>query len=331
MPRIDVVVPCYQYGRYLRACVGSILAQDVADLRVLVIDNASTDDSVEVAQALAAEDQRVEVVAHRRNRGPHASFNEGIDWARGDYFLILCADDMLAPGALRRAMACMERHPDVHLTWGRIASVTADGDVLEAPEPTASAWRISRGGALVERLCRIGRNVIPGPTAVVRTAVQKQAGYYRHTLPLTDDLEVWMRVACHGRVAETDAVQGIARVHAMTQSAAARDVLAWDLDYLGAFESFFRFEGSRLPEARRLRRLARRSLAERAYWGAVAQAVRGDLRLARGLMAFALGRCPDMALLPPLAALGRRTDVLRRVRAVLAEAGGSRPGLRSGA
>jgi glycosyltransferase involved in cell wall biosynthesis len=64
---VDVVVPSYQYGRYLRDCVRSVLTQDVSDLRVLIIDNASTDDSVEVARRLAAEDDRVEVVARPRN------------------------------------------------------------------------------------------------------------------------------------------------------------------------------------------------------------------------------------------------------------------------
>ena len=108
---VDVVIPCYQYGRFLRDCVTSVLTQGIQNLRVLIIDNASTDDSVEVAQQLAGEDRRVEVVAHRRNLGPHASFNEGIDWAKSHYFMILCADDLLAPSCLPRAVSIMEQHP----------------------------------------------------------------------------------------------------------------------------------------------------------------------------------------------------------------------------
>lgn len=123
---IDVAIPCYQYGRFLRDGVTSVLSQGIRSVRVLIIDNASTDNSVEVAQQLAAEDRRVEVVAHRRNLGQHASFNEGIDWARADYFLILCADDLLAPGALARAISLMERQPKVHLTYGRALIVPMD-------------------------------------------------------------------------------------------------------------------------------------------------------------------------------------------------------------
>ena len=52
MPSVDIVVPCYQHGRFLRDCVESVLSQDV-ELRVIIIDNASTDDSVSIAQDLA--------------------------------------------------------------------------------------------------------------------------------------------------------------------------------------------------------------------------------------------------------------------------------------
>lgn len=99
---IDIVVPCYQYARFLRDCVTSVLTQDIQNLRVLVIDDASNDNSAEIAAQLASEDPRVEVSIHRSNRGHIATYNEGIDWASSDYFLLLSADDLLAPGSSAR-------------------------------------------------------------------------------------------------------------------------------------------------------------------------------------------------------------------------------------
>ena len=101
-------MPCYQYGRFLRDSVGSILSQGVDELRVLIVDNASTDNSAEVAQEIARGDTRVEFVLHAFNRGQHASYNEAIDWASSEYFMIFDADDVLAPGALARAITIME-------------------------------------------------------------------------------------------------------------------------------------------------------------------------------------------------------------------------------
>src|SRR4051812_9333148 len=63
-PSVDVIVPCYNYGRFLGDCIGSVLAQQGCDVRILIIDDASTDNSLEIARALSAADPRVQVRAH---------------------------------------------------------------------------------------------------------------------------------------------------------------------------------------------------------------------------------------------------------------------------
>lgn len=118
MSSIDVAVPCYQYGRFLRDSVNSIRVQPVDNLRILVIDNASTDDSREVAQQLACEDPRIEVITHKSNLGLHTSLNEAIEWAAAEYFMLFNADDVLAPGSLARAIAIMDRKPAIVFSHG---------------------------------------------------------------------------------------------------------------------------------------------------------------------------------------------------------------------
>ena len=257
MASVDVIVPCYQYGHFLRDCAASVLTQDVSDLRLVIIDNASTDNTLEVARELAAADRRVEVIAHGSNLGHLASFNEGIDRASADYFLILCADDLLAPGALVRAVSIMERHPEVVLTYGAALVIGANETIPATTRYSKEAqWRISSGREFLERCCRAARGHIPGPTAVVRTSAQKQVGHYRAGLPHTSDLEVWLRFACLGAIAETDAVQGVIRGHAGNRCSSVSDIHHWDLHFEAAFDSFFAQEGGSLPDANRLRRAA---------------------------------------------------------------------------
>ena len=100
LARIDVFIPCYNYGRFLYQCVNSVLGQAGVDVRVLVIDDASSDNTAEVAAALAREDPRVTVIRHSTNKGHIDTYNEGIEWASADYMLLLSADDYLLPGAL---------------------------------------------------------------------------------------------------------------------------------------------------------------------------------------------------------------------------------------
>src|SRR5437867_2134071 len=119
MSRVDVIIPCYKYGHFLSECVKSVLAQEKVEVRALILDDASPDDTEEVAARLASEDSRVVYRRHRTNQGHIATYNEGLDWASGDYLLLLSADDLLTPGALARAASIMDRHPEVGFTFGR--------------------------------------------------------------------------------------------------------------------------------------------------------------------------------------------------------------------
>jgi glycosyltransferase involved in cell wall biosynthesis len=305
MASVDVAIPCYQYGRFLRECVSSVLGQGIADIRVIIIDNASTDNSVEVARQLAAEDARVEVVTHRTNLGPQASFNEGVDWAASDYFIVLCADDLLAPGCLARAIGVMERRPDVSLAIGTDVELT---DVQDLPiiEPRAAGvrWTILAGNEFIEARCRTYPAFSYASATLVRTSAQKRAGHYRSDLPYTNDLEMLLRLALLGPVAETSAVQGMRRSHASNMSKLDHQTRTQELGHrAAAFESFFANEGRAMPDARRLSGLAKRSLAARAYWWGMRALSRGDLTSALQLFRFAFGMRPTSVILPPVSYL----------------------------
>src|SRR4051812_15244302 len=121
-PTVSVVIPCYKYGNFLPRCVRSVLDQDGVDVRVLIIDDASPDDSAQVAFRLAAEDERVEARVHEVNKGHIATYNEGLlEWADGDYSVLISADDMLTPGALARATAVMEADAAIGFVYGHAA------------------------------------------------------------------------------------------------------------------------------------------------------------------------------------------------------------------
>ena len=119
MSQIDVIVPCYNYGNMLAACVGSVLAQQHVDVHVVIMDDASTDSTERVGRSLAAGDRRVEYRRHAVNRGHILTYNEALADVSGDYSVILSADDLLTPGSLSRATRFMDSHPDVTLAYGR--------------------------------------------------------------------------------------------------------------------------------------------------------------------------------------------------------------------
>lgn len=318
MPSVDIVIPNYNYGRYLRACAQSVLTQDFDRLRLLIIDNGSTDDSAVVAKQLAAADPRVELVLRPANIGPHASFNAGIDWAQGDYFVLLFADDFLAPGALRRAVAMMERKRSLAFTYGRDVAIQGD-DAIPAIADTGTevAYRAEAGQAFIERFCRLGVFQLPGPSIVVRTSAQKAAGHYNEALPHSDDYHMWLRLALQGEVAELDCIQAGIRSHGLNRSQELRDRQLLHIRHTAdAAEYFFTHEARVLPNCEALRRLARRGISDRAYWSAVSHALRGSPG-AGELFRFALSMRPLSAFAPPVGYLLHRPDARRRIAGLL--------------
>ena len=312
MPGVDIAIPCYQYGRFLRECVESVLSQGIRNVRILIIDNASSDNTLEVARRLAAEDERIEILARETNQGPHASFNAGVDWASSEYFMVLCADDLLAPGSLKRAVSIMEQNRDVSFAYGN--DVHCAGD--RAPRipgflDDEAGWVISTGERFIGNRCRAPEQYIAAGMVLVRTSAQKQAGHYRPELPHTDDFEMLLRLALLGSVAYTPAIQGIKRIHGSNRTDYYLEERTRDLvERLAAIQSFFSQEGSTLPQAKRLCRLGTRSIAERAYWCGIKDLVRGR-KSSLALLRLAFRLDPKTALIPPFGYLLRFKESTR--------------------
>lgn len=288
MAGVDVIVPCYQYGALLPECVDSVLSQQGVDVRVLVIDDASPDGSADVARELAAGDPRVEVRIHAGNRGHLATYNEGLEWAEADYTVLLSADDLLTPGALRRATQLMDNHPQVGFTYGHSVQFSPDAP---RPEVRISGHRakVWPGEGWIARRCRSGTNVISSPEVVVRTRVQRQAGGYRADLPYSGDLEMWLRLAARGDVGVVlGADQALYRVHGSSMTKTTFGSALADLQQRhAAFETFFRTSGDLLREPDLLRAGAARAIARRALWRASRERRHSDPDLRQGAPALA--------------------------------------------
>jgi hypothetical protein len=217
MNAVDVIVPCHRYGHFLKQCVDSVLTQSAVSVRVLIIDDASPDNTAEVASKLARSDARVSLVRHESNKGHIATYNEGIDWVRADYLLLLSADDYLLPGALSRATRLMDKHPEIGFTFGNVIVLHEQGgreltDLLRCKD----GKRVFSGS---EFMVQSGvRNLVFTPTAVVRTKLQKQLGGYLSELPHSGDMEMWLRLAAHGSVGFIESPQAVRRRHACNMS-----------------------------------------------------------------------------------------------------------------
>lgn len=268
LPRVSVIIPCYNYGHFLRGCVASILSQVGVDVDVLIIDDASPDGSGEVASALAGQDPRVAVIRHEVNHGHIATYNEGLSQVQGEYVVLLSADDLLTSGALARATAVMETHPSVGLVYGHPLSFP--GPDIPTQTLHVRDWSVWTGSEWIASQCRRGLSCIYSPEAVVRTRVQAAVGGYSADLPHTADVEMWLRIAAVSDVARVNGPdQALRRVHGASMMNTRFAGLEADLrERHKAFERFFVGPGKGLPDAARCLNTIRTRLAEDAVCAA---------------------------------------------------------------
>jgi glycosyltransferase involved in cell wall biosynthesis len=323
MQSVDIVIPNFQYGRYLPECVASILDQGQRNLRILIIDNASTDDSVEIARRLAGEDGRIEVRARAQNLGFQASVNEAIDWASSEYFMILCADDLLTPGALSCAIAIMERHPEVSFAYGKYAMFKAGEPRPHIEQSADGVWTVRTGADYIKRRCNGRTDLTVSP--LIRTRFQKKVGHYRAHLQFDDDQEAFLRLARFGSVAVTPRIQGIQRLHEANASQTTwKDPVRRMTEQLAVFDSFFSNEGKAMRGAKDLHRIARRRVGEGAYWSGIVRIVRGDYRSGVNLLKLAVRLTPRAAIIPPVHYLTRVDQPLTRLAGIVLHVLGSK-------
>lgn len=127
MPEISVVIPSYNHAAYISEAVQSVLAQTHRDLELIVIDDGSRDNSLEILRGFA--DPRLKVFP-QENQGAHAAINRGLHLAAGEYLTVLNSDDAYHPQRLEKLLAAIKSEPDGALAGSHIEIVDDQGKTL---------------------------------------------------------------------------------------------------------------------------------------------------------------------------------------------------------
>jgi glycosyltransferase involved in cell wall biosynthesis len=183
MPLVSVIVPTHNRARLLERTLRSILAQDVRDLEVIVVDDGSTDET----RVMAVADPRVIVVHNPAPAGVSAARNAGIARARGTWVAFCDDDDLWSPAKLSRQLSAAEA---AHADWAYTGDVNVDDQL-----------RVLSGGppldpeAVAATLPRWNPLSSGGSNVVVRSRVLSAVGGFNPELRRTEDWDLWIRIA----------------------------------------------------------------------------------------------------------------------------------------
>lgn len=187
---ISVIIPCYNYGRFLPDAVNSVLGQkkDGLAVEIIVVDDGSTDDTAAVAQGLGSSIQYI----YQKNQGPSAARNSGIRVARGDYLVFLDADDLLTAGTLASHIENFAAHPELDV------SVCLSLQIFENEDgKTASYLWPLKCAHLDMHLCH--SNISPIHTFMLRANAAQELGFFDPGLQACEDQDYWLRCAALGK------------------------------------------------------------------------------------------------------------------------------------
>lgn len=128
IPTISIIMPAYNAGKYLRACLDSILSQDYTSYEVVILNDGSTDNTLEVAELYAKHDARIQVYSNSTNKGISYTLNKAIGLARGKYICRMDADDVMTPSRLQSQIKFLQDNSDHILVGGQVSLVDAEGN-----------------------------------------------------------------------------------------------------------------------------------------------------------------------------------------------------------
>jgi glycosyltransferase involved in cell wall biosynthesis len=162
-PEITFIVPCYNYGRYLGQCLESIYSQIGAwNVEVLVIDDASTDDSWKI---ICESPHPIKACRNPTNKGHAQTLTDGLLRAGGDLIARIDPDDRLRPSFLQRTVPVLRKYPEVALVYGDVAMIDDSGRITAAGCDTQHDGRDFKGN---EFIALLKQNFICAPTVLAR-------------------------------------------------------------------------------------------------------------------------------------------------------------------
>jgi glycosyltransferase involved in cell wall biosynthesis len=195
-PLVSVLLPVFNCEQFLAVAVRSILSQSFSNLELLLLDDGSTDRSRKIADKIAGTDDRVRVFSWT-NRGIARSLNSGLDLARGSLIARMDADDIALPQRLERQVAFLEAHPEIIAVGTHALLVDPDGDPI-------CPWfvRLENHEEIDRRLLSgDGGGAIVHPTVMIRREHLNAVGGYHSNYELAEDLDLFLRLAERGRLA----------------------------------------------------------------------------------------------------------------------------------
>jgi len=216
LPRISIVTPSYNQGKFLEEAIRSVIEQDYPNLEFMVIDGGSTDDSVEVIRRY--EEQLTYWVSEKDN-GQADAIQKGLDRATGDIFAWQNSDDRYLPGTLAYVATVFQSNPQLDILFGGWNFIDTPGGCISTRELKRFTVRKLRAGLLVP----------PQPAVFFRISAIRRVGGLNSLKRHVMDYDLYVKIARGDNVFVTRRRLGEFRVHSGSKTTAEKEIQRQEL------------------------------------------------------------------------------------------------------
>ncbi len=185
-PFVSVIIPCFNYGKFLAEAVESVINQTFKDFEIIIVNDGSNDNSKEVAEDLVNKyrnDLQIRLINQLNSGQPAITRNNGIKEAKGDYILCLDADDKIAPTMLEKSMSVLEAFPDLGVAYTHRQDFDGSGQLVKASEYNFELLK---------------RQNILSVCSLFRKKVWEEVGGYRTNVKGLEDWDFWIALGAKG-------------------------------------------------------------------------------------------------------------------------------------
>lgn len=227
VPTVSVCIASYNYENYIGEAIESVLRQSYTDWELIIVDDASPDNSAEVIQQYQARyPEKIRFIPSEQNRGPGRTFNHCMELAQGRYIAFLGSDDRMLPARLEKQVAFMDAHPDVGALCTDVVPIDSEGKRMMISLPFSKP-------IIDLRLQLLDGNFLNAPSAMVRATVLEQVGLLNPVLQYVQDFDHWLRMLESVEIVRLDEKLTEYRIHGQNLSIQN----AGDQAYAGAYET----------------------------------------------------------------------------------------------
>lgn len=204
-PKISVVMPAHNTGRYIKDAIDSILNQTFTDFEFIIIDDCSTDDSYRIIKEYLNKDDRIILFRNEKNLGIASTRTKGTLCARGKYIVTMDSDDISLPTRLEKQYKYLEAHKDCGVVGSHVEMFNGNNEIVGTKKFQENDIDLRKRIFLYSPVVQ--------PAAMVRKEVFDNIGYYDPKYVNASDLDFWFRLGTKYKFSNIQEVLLRYRIH----------------------------------------------------------------------------------------------------------------------